>query len=305
MDIRLSDGSSWSLAAINALLVRRCEGGFHDLQLLSNGQSTVLSGTQRLSGLPVVLKLTIAPGTAKSEAYFLDSWRASGVPVPNVLLVDDATHDHEPDILVMERVNGSPLARSGHVSTDMVKRIAKLQSLMHRAAGQGYGRPDREQPWRGVAGTFSDEMEIEWERRLAQIVQHEMFQGRLRSQFLAATCCIESDCERERSGGTLTHSDLSMDNVLLNTAGEIVIIDPNCRLTHPAMCAAYTFLRLSLGGQADAAQIYRFSYLSDSGIREQVFGAALQLRTILSISTWLKKGKFSEAADAARIAGLS
>ncbi|MBY4695063.1 MULTISPECIES: hypothetical protein [Burkholderia] len=82
-------------------------------------------------------------------------------------------------------------------------------------------------------------------------------------------------------------------------------VDPNCRFTHPAMCAAYTFLRLSLGGQAEAAKIYRFSYLSNCGICEQVFGAALQLRGILSISTWLKKGKFSEAAEAARIAGLS
>ncbi|MCA8093325.1 aminoglycoside phosphotransferase family protein [Burkholderia anthina] len=287
MNVRFSDGSSWSLAAINALLDRRCEGGFHDLQILSNGQSTVLSGTQRSSDLPVVVKLTIAPGTAKSEAYFLDRWRASGVPVPNVLLADNTIRNHEPDILVMERVNGAPLAGFGHVSTDMAKRIAKLQSLMHRAGGQGYGRPDREQPWRGVTDTFSDEMEIEWERRLAQLAQHEMFRGQLRSQFLAATCCIESDCGHEKSGGTLTHSDLSMDNVLLNADGDIVIIDPNCRLTHPAMCAAYTFLRLSLGGQADTAHIYRASYLSDSGISEQVFGAALQLRTILSISTWM------------------
>ncbi|WP_183085189.1 phosphotransferase family protein [Trinickia fusca] len=301
----MSDGSSWSLAAINSLLVRRCEGGFHDLQLLSNGQSTVLGGIQRSSGLPVVVKLTIAPGTAKSEAYFLDSWRAGGVPVPKVLLVDDTVHDHRPDILVMERVKGVPLASSGHVSIDMVKRIARLQSLMHRAAGQGYGRPDREQPWKGVADTFSSEMEIEWERRLAQIAQHEMFRGQLRSQFFAAICTIESDLEHKKSGGALTHSDLSMDNILLNADGEIVIVDPNCRLTHPAMCAAYTFLRLSLAGQADIAQIYRASYLSDSGIRERIFGAALQLRTILSISTWLRKGKFSEAVNAARIAGLS
>ncbi|WP_334043286.1 phosphotransferase family protein [Burkholderia ambifaria] len=304
MDIHLSDGSSWSLAAIDALLVRRCEGGLHDLQLLSNGQSTVLSGIQRSSGLPVVVKVTIAPGTAKSEAYFLDSWRASGVPVPKILLVDDTIHDHEPDILVMERVNGTPLAGFGHVSTDMAKRIAELQSLMHRAAGQGYGRPDSVQPWRGGADTFSAEMEIEWERRLARIARHEMFRGQLCSQFLAATRYVESDCERKKGGGTLTHSDLSMDNILLKADGEIVITDPNCRLTHPAMCAAYTFLRLSLSGQADAAQIYRSSYLSASGISEQVFGAALQLRTMLSISAWLKKGKFSEATDAARIAGL-
>ncbi|WGS45351.1 fructosamine kinase family protein [Burkholderia sp. JSH-S8] len=304
MPLRLSDGSTWSLAAIDALLVRRCEGGFHDLRLLSNGQSTVLGGTQRSSGLPVVVKLTITPGTAKSEACFLDAWRAGGVPVPNVLRVNGATDGHEPDILVMERVNGAPLAGFGHVSADMAKRIAWLQSRMHRAAGRGYGRPDRNRPWQGVADTFYSEMEIEWERRLAPIARHEMFRGQLRSRFLAAIDCIESDREHE-NGGVLTHSDLSMDNILLDADGEIVIIDPNCRITHPAMCAAYTFLRLGLGGQADIARIYRAAYLSESGIREQVFDAALQLRTMLSISTWLKKVRFSEAAHAARIAGLS
>lgn len=253
----------------------------------------------------MIVKLTIAPGTAKSEAYFLDSWRASGVPVPKVLLVAESIHDHRPDILVMERVNGAPLAGFDHVSIDMAKRIAKLQSLMHRAVRQRYGRPDKEQPWKGVADSFFSEMEIEWERRLVQIAQLEMFRGQLRSQFLAAIRCIESNSEPGKSGGALTHSDLSTDNILLGADGEIVIIDPNCRLTHPAMCAAYTFLRLSLAGQGDIAQIYKASYLFDSGIDNRVFGAALQLRTMLSISTWLKKGKFSETANATRIAGLS
>lgn len=305
MNIRLSNGTSWSLAAVNALLSRRCEGGFEDLQLLSNGQSTVLSGTQRASGLPVVVKLTIAPGTAKSEAYFLNSWRASGVPVPDVLLVDDLSHDNEPDILVMQRVSGAPLTGFDHVSTDMVRRIAKIQSLMHRVAGRGYGRPERGRPWRGVADTFSDEMEIEWRRRLANIAQHDMFGGQLRTEFLAATSCVELDCDPGRHGGSLTHSDLSANNILLSEDGGVVVIDPNCRLTHPAMCAAYTFLRLSLDGSADIADIYRVSYLSESGIREQVFNAALKLRAMLSISTWLGKGKISDAANAARIARLS
>ncbi|RQS03124.1 hypothetical protein DIE07_32795 [Burkholderia sp. Bp9002] len=305
MPIRLSDGSTWALPAIDALLSRRCDGGFDDLRLLSNGQSTVLGGTQRSSGRPVVVKLTIAPGTAKSEACFLDAWRAGGVPVPQVLLVDETTDNREPDILVMARVNGAPLAGFGHVSADRAKRIAGLQCLMHRALGRGYGRPRKAQPCEGVTDTFSGEMAIEWERRLARIEQHAMFRGHLRSRFLAATGCIEADRGYARSGGVLTHSDLSMDNILLDENGEIVIIDPNCRVTHPAMCAAYTFLRLSLGGQADIAHIYRAAYLSDSGIREPVFDAALQLRAMLSISTWLVKGKLGEAANAARIAGLS
>jgi len=306
MDIQLSDGSTWSLAAVSDLLARRCGGGVHNLQLLSNGQSTILSGTQISSGLQVIVKLTITPGTAKSEAYFLAEWRRKGVPVPNIILMDDASRNHEPDILVMERIDGVPLTNSRPISADMVKRIAQLQSLMHLTAGKGYGRPVKNTPWHGVANTFSDEMEIEWEQRLAQLAQHRIFPGDLRSKFVFATTFIETHCNSNNTSNasTLTHSDLSMNNIILNKNGALVIIDPNCRLTHPAMCAAYTFLRLSLEEGPNIAQIYKNYYLSYSGICDSAFDAALKLRAMLSISTWLKKEKFSEAVSAVSIAGL-
>lgn len=289
---------------INEILTERCRNKYSHPLLISASQSIVYEVFDLKSQKPVILKLTRNPGTAASEELFLKSWKKQGVKVPEILYSDTNESDNEYEILVMEKISGSRLDYCKNINEILIDKIAFNQSLMHQCFGEGFGRPNRVDPKYGVNNTFSEEMELEWERRIINIIDHNIFPDDLRSIFLKATKYLESDLVKKKLKASLTHSDLSDTNIILNDKNEIIIIDPNCRITHPAMCAAFTYLNIILNRGDQMGLLYKKLFLDYSGVGEEAFYYALQLRSILSITTWLRKGKLHQSLQAIKVANL-
>lgn len=245
----------------------------------------------------LLLKSCRTKGMLLAESYCLERWSIV-VRTPRVVKLVTRENPCGAEFLLMERIEGRTIGDvNSPLTIDIAETMGRMLARMHSIRGHGFGRLrfGRDGLPAGTFATLEEELTHEFSRRLPSLVGS-------RSSAAAASEHVKLSIEvladdLKSSNPSITHCDLKGGNVILAHDGQLTVIDPNCRVTHPAMClsASLLHLRCSEHGRAMAEALLD-GYRSVQPIPDRVLRASLLLRGLLTLSTWIRKAKLKQAA---------
>lgn len=267
-------------------------------QLLEGGETSIVYKVSAESGERVV-KMARTTEMLQSEIAFLDTWRAHGVRTPQVEDFQVPREGIPLAMAVLEYINGQSLDRvmgsENLISSGTARQLGHLQAKMHKAQADGYGLASDSKMIRGQYDSFREEM---MHRVLLPLERHatsgEITADELAKAHVAADILVQ---QTEQAGfrPSLTHNDFRPYNVLLENTGELVVIDPDARITHPYLCLSLTLLKPLMHGRVNEAKEILKGYTEVSPVNEDQLRAAMILKGFEKVQAWTRPSKQERA----------
>lgn len=269
-------------------------GSIEGFGVFPTGESSVVFKLDSNNG-PFVVKMTPTVGVVETEAGFFSRWKEQGVKTPEVLAVHTANDTLPVSISVLEFIDapllGDTIRTKSRVALGISREMGRTQALMHKAKGIGFGHPIFTTPTHGSLTSFSEEMAGVFAQRTELLISKGIIGGHDLEMASRATAIIEKDL----AAGVLpalTHNDFRPYNILATSP--ITVIDPNSRITHPAMCLSQSLLKALVESSGYGKQEFDeilTGYREISKIDDNILAAATILRSILTLHTWVNKGQ--------------
>lgn len=264
-------------------------------------EESILTRIDLPSGLSLVVKANQVPGVLHAEWTFLNVWAQNGICVPSLKAFIPKSEAIPFDILTMEYIEAPLLDHamtiSERIHSSISKEMGSILALMHQVQGNGFGRPLCWTPEKGCVNSFTEEMSLEFPKRLLPLIEVGIITKVVFKLVDRAIEVVEGDCAKSNS--VYTHSDFGPRNILLMDNKKLIIIDPNCRYSHPLMCLALTLLR-SICETPDLilleANEIQAGYNETRTLDSEILRACKLLRGLLILSTWVRKRKNHHAS---------
>ncbi|KKQ23933.1 MAG: hypothetical protein US62_C0012G0016 [Candidatus Woesebacteria bacterium GW2011_GWA1_37_8] len=277
-------------------------GLFHGENILSitpftQGESSVVFKVVTESS-PSVVKMTPEAGGVEAESHFLLAWEKEGIKIPQIISIRPQDKEIPVSILVSEFIDSAllidALTTQQMIEKGISKELGRMLAKMHRAKGKGFGFPIVGNENHGSFETFSEEMEKTlFGDRISWLLTHGVLNQFDVDVAHGAVEILEADIQK---GGlpSLTHNDFATYNMFATEP--ITIFDPDPRITHPAICLAYTLLKSQVNEYPDLTESSEIlsGYREITPIDDETIAAGIVLRGIRKIHTWHREGKLSQ-----------
>lgn len=272
--------------------------GLFDIEFLNHKQSEE-SIVAKISAedMTYVVKMVPTDGVVEAEAAFLQAWERLGIRVPSVISLLPPTKQVPTSLLVMEYLN-MPLLSSAVTSDELVKQglaveMGKTLAKLHQAKGHGFGRPIRHNVFQGRCDTFSEEMQQAlFAKSIDVLVTKGLIDNKILPIAKKAVDLLAVDIDGKQP--ILGHCDFRPYNLLLTSSNQLVVLDPNTRITHPAMCLALTLVRAIVENTQCGDKEYNdilSGYRSIVPIQDEIIKGAILLRGLMTLYVWVIKRK--------------
>ena len=264
-----------------------------------SGEEAVVCKVELCDGKAYALKIVRTVGVVSSEANFLNAWNDQGVQVPHIHNV--YKFNDKIDILVMDYID-APLLSEQYSSDERVRlglsfEMGKILAQMHGVKGEGFGRPDNVNCFRGRFTSFAEEMNYEFNKRLPFLIDQGLVNSNCEKKVESSIEILNKEFQSKPP--SLTHCDFRPRNIFYTQHNGLIVFDPNCRITVPTMCLALSLIRLACEGDtANPEESRKFleGYTETLPIDQDMLRASILLRALLVLSTWVKKSKINDTS---------
>lgn len=268
-----------------------------DIKYFQMGESSVVAKA-KLDGDPVVIKLSASHNVA-AEGHFLKKWSESGVKTPSILNIHSGNEELPVSILVMEYINALPLSeaatREELIANGTWRYVGRILAIMHQVQGNNFGFPKGNDWERGPHITFTQSInKLLFEDRVPYLVANGILDDKTVALVHKAAAILEKDSQDGRKP-SLIHGDYMPYNMFATNPP--TIFDPLPEITHPYMCLGYPIFKLmTLDPRIDVEhQQLLAGYEEVTLVDRYVLSAAIVIRGIGKLKTWIEKGKTKNA----------
>lgn len=230
-----------------------------------------------LAGRPLVLRVYPGQNSASRpaiEAYVMSRLSQAGFPVPVIVGHELERSPFGGPCVIMEQVPGQVMWRhfpGAYMGEEMLPLFCSLLARLHRIDIDHFVGPDR--LWQTAADAHST-FELDVLRQIARLADlEEAF-----DPVFARLKAWETQVNRERR--CLIHGDFHSENILIDQAGRIGIIDwSTAAIDDPRVDLAQTYVLEFTQGRPHHAESVRAKYAELSGepLRDFEFFATLAL----------------------------
>jgi aminoglycoside phosphotransferase (APT) family kinase protein len=233
---------------------------------------------------PFVVKMIDNFGVLKTEADFLQRWSRRGVKTPNVLSLHESDSETPVSFSVLEFIKAPMLKETfpdsqsryfSGVSLEMGRTLA----LMHQEKGEGFGEPIENKTEGGFSSLSQEVEETVFKKRTKRLIENGVLNESDLLLARRALLILEKDIEMG-TRPSLTHNDFAPDNILATIP--MTVIDPNPRITHPALDLASTIIKVGINESlysVKEVEAIIAGYREISEVSDKVLAAAIIIKS--------------------------
>jgi Ser/Thr protein kinase RdoA (MazF antagonist) len=284
------------LAAQNGLLPEQAIDLDH-LELFSRGSRSVVFCLNLGKENPYIVKMGTAKETIEAEPHFLESWGKAGIRVPKILGKHMADKKTPISFTTMEYIDAPLLSDSmdtkERISSAISRTSGEILAKLHKLTSHGFGNAIAGANVHGKFATFQEEIKDNlFEEKLPKMLEAGILQEAIYAPLNKALAFLDDEMKTGKKP-SFTHNDFRPYNLFYKD-GEIIVFDPNPKITHPMMCLASTLIKSRIEAESEKVGLEEESeiligYNSITPIDEKSLNAALMIRSLMTLHIWWKK----------------
>ncbi|QDU33573.1 Phosphotransferase enzyme family protein [Poriferisphaera corsica] len=250
-----------------------------------------------------IAKIAPHPNVIPSEAAFLTAWQNQNIQTPIVFDVLPANHITPLPILLLEYLPYpllDAIDQPERIARNVPHKLGQTLARMHQATASNFGRPLPQNPHIGQHPTFTDEInDALLTHHLPNLINQNIIPSISTKLAQQAIRTLENDLKDRPPSNC--HCDIKPSNIFITPNDQLIIFDPNSRITHPAMCLALAIIRIHIDSishpphsHAETKQLlagyHAHAKQSDTKpISNHILQAAFYLRSLMLLRTFLQK----------------